>query len=192
MRRVLHVGCGIAQLPPWFEGWSEVRVDIDLSVSPDIVASITCLHTIADATFDAIWSSHNLEHLEAHQVPAALREFRRVLGPGGFALIAVPDLQTVAELVARGQLEEPCCDTPSGPVSPIDILYGFRPALRDGKATMAHRTGFTMRSLAEHIRSAGFVEAAAMRKRDTAEIWAEARTIAGEPNALHVLDRLLN
>jgi len=49
----------------------------------------------ADASFEAIYSSHVLEHLTPGEADHALREFHRVLGPGGVLRIAVPDLDQV-------------------------------------------------------------------------------------------------
>ena len=161
-RRVLHVGCGApnpAKLPEAFfppGAWSEVRLDIDPGVAPDIVASITEMSMVADASVDAVWSAHNLEHLASHEVPVALAEFHRVLKPGGFVLVTMPDLQQVAELVAQGKLEDPAYLSAMGPIAPLDMLYGFRPALAQGNAFMGHRTGFTAGTLATHLKTAGF------------------------------------
>ena len=160
---VLHVGCGPAGgtgLHPAFSGpnWREVRLDIDPAVAPDIVGSLTDLSMIADAEVDAVWSSHNLEHLEAHDVPRALREFHRVLRPGGLLLVTLPDLEAVAKIVAQGNLEDPIYTSPSGPVAPLDILFGFRPVLERGNVHYAHRTGFTPTTLARHLANAGFAD----------------------------------
>jgi predicted SAM-dependent methyltransferase len=92
---VLHGGCGRAPLPAELaeRGWREIREDIDPAVEPDQVGSITVMDRIADGSIDAIWSSHNLEHLADPDVPRALAEFLRVLRPGGVAWIALPDVQ---------------------------------------------------------------------------------------------------
>ena len=93
VRRVLNVGSGApggGRLHPGFEdgAWREVRLDIDPAVNPDIVASVIDLKSVvADESFDAIWSSHSLEHLHTHEVIPALQEFRRVLRPGGRLMV---------------------------------------------------------------------------------------------------------
>ncbi len=167
--RVLHVGCGAAnpdKLPEAFfprGAWAELRLDIDPDVAPDIVASITDMAAVPDASVDAVWSAHNLEHLWSHEVPVALREFLRVLRPGGFALVTMPDLQQVAALVAEGNLEGPAYMSAMGPIAAIDMLYGFRPALAQGNAFMGHRTGFTAPSLAAHLTAAGFADVRVQR-----------------------------
>jgi predicted SAM-dependent methyltransferase len=67
--------------------WQEVRLDIDPEARPDLVGSITDMSKlIPSESFDAVWLSHSLEHLYAHEVPATLSEFKRILKPTGFAL----------------------------------------------------------------------------------------------------------
>ncbi|MEG5064186.1 tetratricopeptide repeat protein [Microcoleus sp. B3-A4] len=160
-KKVLHVGCGpdsISGLHKTFktDEWQEVRLDIDPNVKPDIISSITDMSPVPSHSVDAIWSSHNIEHIYPHEVPIALAEFYRVLKPGGFVLITLPDIQKVAEYVAQGNLEEPIYLSPAGPIAAIDILYGLGTDLAKGKYYMAHRTGFTQESLAQKMQQVGF------------------------------------
>jgi predicted SAM-dependent methyltransferase len=102
----LHVGCGPARkanTTPGFAGpdWRELRLDIDPAVSPDIVGAMTDMAEVAAESVDAVFSSHNIEHLYPHEVPLALGEFARVLRPDGFVVITCPDLQSVCALVAE-------------------------------------------------------------------------------------------
>src|SRR5260221_12990665 len=108
-KRVLNAGSGPKgpdRLHPYFRNasWQDVRMDLDEAVRPDLIGSITDLSQLADASFDAIWCSHSLEHLYQHEVAAALKAFRRILAPGGFALITCPDLEAIAALIAGGRL----------------------------------------------------------------------------------------
>jgi SAM-dependent methyltransferase len=176
-RKVLHVGCGgyaAEKLHPRFRGagWQEVRLDIDADAKPDIVASMTDMAGVDSGSMDAIFSSHNLEHLYPHEVPAALAEFRRVLRPGGFALITLPDLQAVAQLVAQGKMTEPAYMSQLGPISPRDILYGFGPALARNNLFMAHHTGFTGHSLLAALSQAGFAYSVVQRNPASFALWA--------------------
>lgn len=161
-RKVLHVGCGPAdpaKLPAAFfpaGEWAEVRLDIDPGVAPDIVASITDMAVVETGSVQAVWSAHNLEHLAAHEVPLALAEFHRVLAPGGFALVTMPDLQQVAALVADGRLEDPAYISAMGPIAALDMLYGHRASIASGNWFMGHRTGFVATTLARHLELVGF------------------------------------
>ena len=175
MKRVLHVGCGpsrIADRHPYFRPpeWAEVRLDIDPRCKPDIVASITDMAAVPAGSFDAVFSSHNLEHLYAHDAMTALQEFRRVLGPGGFALIVTPDLKSIAEAIVSSGAETPVYDSPAGRITPVDMLYGHRGAVAVGNEFMAHRYGFTNETLFRWLLRAGFRSAGTARK-NTREVW---------------------
>ena len=168
-KRVLHIGCGTPnpdKLHQNFRGpnWQEVRMDIDPSVAPDIIADMTNMDMVKDNEFDAIWSSHNIEHLYYHQVPVAFAEFFRVIKPGGFFLVTLPDIQTVAAYVAEGQLEHKLYDSPAGPITPLDIVFGFTAAIARGNHFMAHRTAFTAQTLAVKLHQAGFCNIQVIRK----------------------------
>lgn len=93
--RKLNVGCGDRALPHW--------TNLDF-VARDGLVSAHDLRTplpFPDATFDAVYHSHVLEHLDLPAAARLLRECHRVLKPGGTLRVAVPDL----EQKARGYLE---------------------------------------------------------------------------------------
>jgi predicted SAM-dependent methyltransferase len=184
MKDVLHVGCGSAspvKLNATFRGggWREIRLDIDPNVKPDIVASIIDMSMIKDETVDAVWSSHNLEHLFPHEVPLALGEFFRILKKDGFALITLPDLQQVAKLVADDKLDEPAYMSPAGPIAPLDMIFGLRKSLAQGNAFMGHKTGFTAKTLRIALEKAGFSKAQ-LQQGTNFDLWAAAYK---DPNA---------
>lgn len=178
MKTFLHIGCGPKRKDKTTRGfntdeWHELRLDIDASVSPDIVGTMTDMSAVADASVDAIFSSHNIEHLYAHEVPIALKEFCRVLKPEGFAVITCPDVQAVCALVAEGKLLEPCYVSPAGPIAPIDILWGHRASLARGNFYMAHKVGFTQAALIQALQHAGFATIASLRRGHPAyDLWA--------------------
>jgi predicted SAM-dependent methyltransferase len=168
MKKVLHVGCGHpdpAKLPAAFRdgNWQEVRLDIDADAKPDIVSSMLVMDMIADNSYDALYSSHNLEHLFPHEVPVAVREFARVLTPDGFAVMRMPDLQSVAALIAEDKLEDAAYMSAAGPITPLDMTYGLRVALANGNHYMAHKTGFTQKTLLHYLVANGFAQAQVIR-----------------------------
>jgi SAM-dependent methyltransferase len=182
--QILHVGCGprgSGELPALFheEGWREIRLDINPDVQPDVVASMTNMPTVPDASVDAVYSSHNLEHLYAHEVPFALSEWARVLKPGGVVLVTVPDVQEVARAVADDRLEEVLYQSPAGPIFPIDVLWGLRSSIAAGNHFMAHKTGFTKTTMRARLEQGGF-EGVQIVTRNY-EIFATAIKPGGEP-----------
>jgi predicted SAM-dependent methyltransferase len=137
--------------------WQEVRLDIDAGVQPDVVGSITQLDASFGAeSFEAVWSSHVLEHLYAHEVYPALRQFLHVLKPDGFALIMSPDVEAVAHQIIKHGIAAVAYDSPAGPIRPLDMLYGHSRSIEGGRYHMAHKTGFTAERLGNLLLSAGF------------------------------------
>lgn len=128
---------------------------------------------VATESVDAIWSSHNLEHLQRHEVPTALAEFLRVLKLRGFLLLTLPDLQQVARLVVEDRLEDRAYTSLSGPITPLDMIFGHTASLARGNQHMAHRTGFTARTLQKLLIEAGFVEVT-LRRGGSFDLWATA------------------
>lgn len=179
-KTILHIGPGHrsngARVPPAFQSsaWREIRLDIDPANEPDIVGSMLDMAAVADASVDALYSAHNIEHVHAHEVPAALAEFLRVLRPDGYAVITCPDLQAVAALVAEDKLGEPAYQSPAGPITPLDILYGHGAALAAGHQAMAHKCGFTLKTLTAASHQAGFQTVAGMRRPQGFDLWAVA------------------
>ena len=159
MKTFLHVGCGPKRkdrTTAGFADWSELRLDIDESVQPDLVGTMTDMSSVSTESVDAVFSSHNIEHLYPHEVPVALSEFLRVLKPDGFAVITCPDLQAVCALIAEDKLTEPAYTSPAGPIAPLDILYGLRSSMARGNLYMAHRCGFTQKVLTATLQASGF------------------------------------
>ena len=177
IKTFLHVGCGPARkentTAEFSSGsWHELRFDIDANVNPDYIGTMTDMSAIEDSSVDAIYSSHNIEHLYAHEVADALLEFKRVLNQDGFLVLTCPDLQEVAKLVAEDKLLEPAYTSPAGPIAPLDILYGFRPSIAHGNTYMAHRCGFTETVLRGTLAANGFASVATMRRPAAFDLWA--------------------
>ena len=152
-------------------GWSPVRLDVNPDCRPDYVGSVTDMRVhFGDAMFDAVWSSHALEHLYAHEVPRALAEFRRVLRPQGFALVTCPDLEAVAELIIERGLDFEAYRAPAGPITVHDMIFGHTRSIMAGDAFMSHKTGFTRDSLGRAALEAGFA-AAHIGRGDRLDLW---------------------
>jgi SAM-dependent methyltransferase len=147
--RLLHAGCGSSALPDIFNGrYEEVRLDIDPEAKADIFASITDMGEVGE--FDAVYSSHCIEHLYPDEVGEALREFYRATKPGGSAIVIVPDLEGVEPT------DEIILESAIGPLSGLDLIYGCR--FDRHRPYMAHHSGFVSATLEKAMRDAGFAE----------------------------------
>lgn len=82
-RKMLNLGCGAETITR--RGW--VNADAEPR-KPGVVSADAYALPFADAEFDAVVTSHVLEHLD---VSRALAEQHRVLKPGGEVLACIPD-----------------------------------------------------------------------------------------------------
>ena len=161
-KRILNAGSGHTSargVAPLFASpdWEEVRLDVDPAVGPTVIGSITDMKAIFPSeSFDAVWSSHTLEHLFAHEVPIALGEFKRILKPDGFGLFMCPDLESVASHLAQHGADHVAYTSPAGPITALDMLFGHQASVAQGRHYMAHKTGFTAERLGNLLLEAGF------------------------------------
>lgn len=96
--RRLHIG---GETPK--EGWQILNVLPNEHT--DFVGDVTDLTMFADESWHEVYGSHILEHLDySKQLPHVLREIHRILTPNGVLKISVPDLETLAKLFVRPEL----------------------------------------------------------------------------------------
>ena len=161
MKTLLHVGCAslnISDLKGFNnDKWAEIRFDIDENRNPDIIGTIVDLSLVETGSVDAVYSAYNLDHIYPHEVPIALKEFFRVLKNDGIAIIKCPDIQSVCEAIGKDKLLDVFYQSPVGPITPIDILFGNRKAIAKGNEFMAKKGGFTYSVLDGALHQAGFV-----------------------------------
>lgn len=158
----LNLGCGPKEgqpVHPLFKSYDIIRVDVDESVDPDIVADVRDLSRFVDEHVDGIFCWHVMEHLYAHEIVPTFKGFLRVLKPGGLCIIGTPDLHVAAYQIVTGAVDKPVYQSPVGPIYAIDMLYGHRPQIALGNTFMAHKTGFTSVTLADALKEAGFAKA---------------------------------
>jgi predicted SAM-dependent methyltransferase len=96
----LHLGCGKRHIPGF------VHIDAVDYPHVDHVATIDNLSFIQDASVDLIYNCHVLEHFKRREVGRVLKEWHRVLKPGGILRISVPDFAKLCEVYQKyGQLD---------------------------------------------------------------------------------------
>lgn len=158
--KVLNVGGNRVQMPPQYDGWQQVLLDIDPSVKPDVLLDARDLRTALDAAqFDAVYCAHNLEHYHEHEVKAVLAGFYHVLTEDGFVDVRVPDVLAVVTEMMRGELglDGVLYQSSVGPIRVCDVLWGYAKEIeRSGESWFGHKTGFSQRTLGLALTRAGF------------------------------------
>jgi hypothetical protein len=161
MNKVLNVG-GFRRdiaMPPIYQGWAQLWLDIDPNVKPDILCDARQLSQRPPGEFDAVYCGHNLEHYYHHDAVTVLKGFLHVLNADGFAHIAVPDLAELMRLVVQHGLDidDVLYQSMAGPILVRDVIYGYgREIEASGNDFFAHKTGFTQKSLSALLVRCGF------------------------------------
>jgi SAM-dependent methyltransferase len=191
-RKLLHAGCGHAtkaDTGPGFQSddWTEIRLDIDPEGRPDILGTLIDMTAVPDKSVDAVFTSHTLEHLYAHEIPIALREMRRVLRDGGIAVSTVPDLQAAAQMIAEDRMFDVAYHSAAGPIAPFDIVYSYRGFVGRDRPYMAHHSGFTLSTLIAAFKEAGFTGVIGVRRQQAFDLWVMATKLPMTDEELHRL-----
>ena len=98
----LRLNLGAREQPiPGFKG-----MDLDPHPGIDFVGDVSDLSRFADGSVEEIYGSHVLEHFEHHKTDAVLKEWFRVLRPGGKLYVAVPDFARAVEIYHALGLED--------------------------------------------------------------------------------------
>jgi predicted SAM-dependent methyltransferase len=88
----LHLGCGKIDHPGF------INIDALPRRHVHYVQAVDRLGRFANSSVDLIYACHVLEHFSHLKVPAVLREWQRVLKPGGRLCLSVPDFDRILEI----------------------------------------------------------------------------------------------
>lgn len=180
----LHLGCGLCAPQGWTNvdgSWQVVlarhpwikRVLVFMRLLPARQAAIPWSADVvrlnlvkslpfAEGTFQAIYSSHTLEHLYYADALRLLQECHRILKPGGVCRFVVPDLESIISryMEARNKrepeggnrlMEELLVHERSIPRGPLGLYHRIT-------AYHQHKWMYDQESLQQLFREAGFTE----------------------------------
>jgi len=143
----LNLGCGDKILPGY------VNVDVveaRAGKRPDVICDLHDLVPFADATADEILSVHVVEHFWRWEIRDVLREWMRVLKPGGRMIVECPNLLSACRTFLENP-EQYAREDQNGQRT-MWVFYGD-PQWKD--PLMIHRWGYTPESLAALLREVG-------------------------------------
>ena len=168
--KTLDFGCGTGSNSKLFHAEDYIGAEVDMSRVQSsrekhvkyTFEKIPIIHSTKEQlpwekdSFDLIFVSLCLHHINAKTCKLIFKEFHRVLKQDGFVVIRCPDIQRACELVGQDKLLEAIYESPVGPVSPIDIIFGNRKQIAKGNKYMAKKGGFTYSVLNNALGEAGF------------------------------------
>ncbi|KAL4157142.1 hypothetical protein PRNP1_006167 [Phytophthora ramorum] len=139
----LHIG-GHAKDPDW---WIVDANDGDIV---DFVMNMANLYAFPDNSVDAIYGSHVLEHCThgvGHELEQTLREWHRVLRPGGQLFVSVPNLFVLATLFINESIPH------QHRMWFMTVIFGGQIDVYD-----VHKVGFDEAILLAYLEQAGFCD----------------------------------
>ncbi|MGP1282793.1 MAG: methyltransferase domain-containing protein [Parasphingopyxis sp.] len=145
----LHLGCGSKHIEGFF------HVDALDYPHVDHQGPADDLSFIESDTVGLIYACHILEHFGRAEYMDVLREWHRVLRPGGVLRLAVPDFAACARLYAEGALERGIEDIRG-------LLCGGQRDEYD-----YHKIIFDEERLADDLKTVGFAETRLWDWRET-------------------------
>lgn len=93
----LHLGCGPRHIPGF------IHIDAIEYPHVDHVATIDNLSFIGNDSVELIYTCHVLEHFRRKDVARVVREWWRVLTPGGKLRVSVPDFARLCDVYQKSQ-----------------------------------------------------------------------------------------
>ena len=140
----LHLGCGNLTIPGFW------NIDAMFTARCDVVACVERLK-LADNSVGTIYCAHVFEHLGRTAAPRALRQWYRVLRPGGKLYLACPDLEALARLYLAN-LDD--VNTPAGRQR-LDLLLGVIYGGQHNRHNF-HASGWSLATLGWLLEDVGF------------------------------------
>lgn len=137
-KRFIHLGCGKINHPDF--------INVDLCLYPHIhyLRDIGDLTIFSDGFADLIYACHCLEHIPHPKVVSVLKEWSRVLKPGGILRISVPDFGTMVQIYEENGKD-------------LDLIIRAMMGAQDFPQNF-HYINFNKKTLSRYLLNAGFSE----------------------------------
>ena len=171
----LNLGCGDMLLPGY--------VNVDVAAErrgrqPDVLCDIRDLSAFADNHADEVMAIHVIEHFYRWEVVGLIKEWVRVLKPGGQLVLECPNLLSACEALLANP--EQAAQPGQAGSRTMWCLYGD-PSWQD--PLMCHRWLYTPQSLAQVMHEAGLRDLAQKAPQFKARHPRDMRVVGTKPMA---------
>jgi SAM-dependent methyltransferase len=139
----LNIGCGGRRIPGY------TGVDAVQRPAAEIIARADAI-PLADGSVEEIMAIHLIEHVHVWEAPDLLREWFRLLIPGGLLVLELPDLMKFCRNIVEGY-------TLAGKHPDQAGLWGAYGDPRERDPYMGHKWGWTFKSLRPVVAEVGFI-----------------------------------
>ncbi|AFY77445.1 MAG: methyltransferase domain-containing protein [Hydrococcus sp. C42_A2020_068] len=142
----IHLGCG----DDYFPGY--VNIDAYPESKADLIMDSKNLTLFPDNCAEIIESYHFFEHLQLHEARESLKEWFRILQPGGTVVIELPNLAVCAQEIGKH----------FNPKDGVDLamagIFSYPALVAEQGYGMIHKWGWTPETLGAELSAVGFVE----------------------------------
>lgn len=146
----LHLGCGPNVWKDWINVEGEYVGENDDGI---ILHDLTDPYPIPDNSVDEIFTSHVIEHIMPDDVPGMLKEWLRILKPGGFVATEWPDLLKCCQFI----VDDPSriyTEDRKAQKRAVAGIYGRISVYKD--PAMLHKWGYSAESMCKLKESVGY------------------------------------
>lgn len=154
--KLLHVGCG----SNIYGGF--INLDYTWQPGVDICCDITKGIPLATGSMNGVYTEHCLEHISFGDCSAVLREFRRLLTPGGMLRVVVPDAELFVELYCQARNGAPVSFPYTQRFPNFTAMMHINRIFRDH----GHLYAYDFETMKRHLESAGFSQVARVSFRE--------------------------
>lgn len=146
----LNVGCGKRILDGWFN--CDVARDPEATKDPDLLCDAKAI-PLEDNCADVLQAIHLLEHCPRWDTEVVLKEWHRLLKPGGKLILELPNLVKCCQNYLDGRMK--------GGKNPDQLArWGIYGDPRTGNHWMCHLWGFSPEELMGILKEVGFIKIA--------------------------------
>ena len=141
----INMGCG-------WRNFGKDWIHIDGGEYPHLDFKDITKLVFKDNEIGLIYSSHVIEYFDREEVIPVLKEWRRVLRPGGILRVAVPDFEAMAKLYVGGKFPL------SNFLGPLygKMKMGMKGPNEANAPTIYHKTVYDFQGLKEVLETSGF------------------------------------
>jgi ubiquinone/menaquinone biosynthesis C-methylase UbiE len=146
----LNVGCGKRILDGWVN--CDIARDPEAEKEPEILCDAKQI-PLEDECADVLQAIHLFEHFYRWQIDDVLKEWKRLLKPGGLLILELPNLVKCCQNYLEGRMR--------GGKNPDQLSrWGIYGDPRTGNPYMNHPWGYSPDELISILQEAGFRKAA--------------------------------
>lgn len=156
----LNVGCGT----DYKEGWINIDNNSDDNIEElDLNWDLRNPLPYKDNSVDFIFNEHFIEHLTVEEGQAAIKDFMRILKPGGVLRIATPDLEVTIDKYLHVPIEK----DPGIKKFHLEHIKTRAERINIGFRAWGHKWIYDWEELDRRLKEAGCVKIARCKLRDS-------------------------